>query len=289
MFGVPEMAEQIYSVFAFKKHAKQFFPALVLTAFASLGVSVDVSAAGKAASAQATYPGYQKPYSDADVPAGPMGDSIKHGYFIVTQTKKALPDNVGNVLYCTACHQENGQKPFAAPFVGLPGIFPQYNKRDGKVITLQDRINGCFRRSMNGKALDVASQDMTDIVAYMTYLSKDVPSGTEPKGRGFVEVAKPAQPEDASRGKLVYEAKCAMCHGADGQGMKAGDNYIFPPLWGDNSYNDGAGMSKVDKAVRFIKHNMPKNAPNTLTEQEAWDVAKYIDSQPRPHFDKAKQ
>lgn len=278
-----------FSADAVQMRMKQCVSAVSLAAVAALAVSTGAVAAGKAAAVQPQYVGFEKTYSDADVPAGPLGESIKHGYFIVTQTKKALPHNVGNEMYCTACHQDNGQKPFAAPFVGLPAIFPQFNKRDGKIITLQDRINGCFKRSMNGKALDPAGQDMTDIVAYMNFLSKGVPMGTEVNGRGFVTLNKPAQPEDATRGKLVYDAKCGMCHAADGAGMKAGDSYIFPPLWGDNSYNDGAGMSQVDKAVRFIKHNMPKNAPNSLTEQEAWDVAKYIDSQPRPHFDKEKQ
>ena len=283
------MVKRFHSALASKMQAKQFVSLAILAAAAALTASSAAWAASKPAAAQPQYAGYDKPYSEADVPAGPLGDSIKHGYFIVTQTKKALPNNVGNAMYCTACHQDNGQKPFAAPFVGLPAIFPQFNKRDGKIITLQDRINGCFKRSMNGKALDTAGQDMTDIVAYMNFLSRGVPLGTELNGRGFVVVSKPAQPEDAARGKLVYEAKCSMCHAADGQGMKAGDNYIFPTLWGANSYNDGAGMAQVDKAVRFIKHNMPKNAPDSLTEQEAWDVAKYIDSQPRPHFEKEKQ
>jgi thiosulfate dehydrogenase len=227
----------------------------------------------------ADWPGFSKHFDALEVPAGELGDSINHGRDLVDNTARLLPLNVGNPLNCTSCHQDGGQKPYAGPFVGLAGVFPEYSQRDQHVITLQDRINDCFMRSMNGKPIPSDSQDMNDFVAYMTYLSREVPTGKSVEGRGFKAVAQPAQPFSPIRGKDVYEAICSDCHGANGEGK---DKY--PPLWGAGSYNDGAGMAKVEKAVKFIKWNMPKRDPGTLTDQEAWDVAAYIDSQPRPHF-----
>jgi thiosulfate dehydrogenase len=61
-----------------------------------------------------------------------------------------------------------------------------------------------------------------------------------------------------------------------------GDAVVNPPLWGPNSYNWGAGMAQVDKAAAFIRANMPLGAGGTLTVQQAWDIAWYIDGQVRP-------
>ena len=242
--------------------------------------------ASMASTSASAYPGFDTAYRDIDVPAGSLGDSIKRGHDILQNTGQRLPNNVGNVLNCFNCHQDNGQKPFAAPFVGLAGAFPEFSKRDGKVISLQDRINGCFERSMNGKRVVADSPEMNDMIAYMHFLSRDVPIGKSVEGRGFVKIEKAQLNPDPARGKTVFETKCAICHGASGEGSKVGASYMYPPLWGNNSFNDGAGMSRPEKAAAFIKGNMPKSAPGTLTDQEAWDVAAFIDGQPRPHFEK---
>lgn len=224
------------------------------------------------------------PVLPTEIPDGPQGDLVRLGEHLVRETGKYAPHYVGNSLACANCHLDNGKKPFAAPFVGLPGIFPLYLPRDKTVISLADRINGCFMRSMNGKPLPLDSKEMMALTVYMGWLSQGVPAGHEVDGRGFEKVKKTAgYIPDTAHGKAVFEANCAMCHGADGQG-KQGENVSFPPLWGQGSYNDGAGMSKPDVAVRFIQKNMPFDRPGSLSIIDASDVAAFIDSQPRPHF-----
>ncbi|MCO7727532.1 c-type cytochrome [Brucella intermedia] len=98
---------------------------------------------------------------------------------------------------------------------------------------------------------------------------------------------------DPVNGARIYVAQCSTCHGADGEGMKdqAGD-YIFPPLWGDESFNIGAGLARTYKAAQFVKYAMPPaqnyNLPigqvGVLTDQEAIDVSEYFTHTPRPDF-----
>jgi thiosulfate dehydrogenase len=220
-----------------------------------------------------------------EYPAGQQGDLVKLGEHLVRDTGTYAPGYVGNSLSCANCHLDNGTKPFAAPFVGLPGIFPLFSSREKTVISLQDRINGCFIRSMNGKPLPLDSKEMLAFIAYMGWISKDVPAGHEVIGRGFQKLDKPTgYVPDLAHGKQVFEDNCAVCHGADGQGSKLKDKVMFPPLWGAQSFNDGAGMSNPDNAAKFIQKNMPFTRPGTLTAQEAYDVANYVDSHQRPHF-----
>lgn len=219
----------------------------------------------------------------APIPDGPVGAAIRRGQEIVTRTAETLPDHVGNGLHCTSCHLEGGTKPGAAPWVGLPGVFPEYRARSGRVDLLERRINDCFERSMNGTALDPNSDDMTAIVAYMTWISRDVPSGRTPPGRGFRRIDPPRTP-NRENGQAVYAQRCASCHGADGAGQSPGGQYGFPALWGDRSYNIAAGMARLDTAAAFVRTNMPLGQGNTLSEQEAYDVADYFIHQPRPDF-----
>jgi thiosulfate dehydrogenase len=81
--------------------------------------------------------------------------------------------------------------------------------------------------------------------------------------------------------RRFFSQICAACHGADGLGQRArtGAGYQFPPLWGPDSYNNGAGMSRLLTAAAYAMHNMPIgtafNAP-VLTDEQAYDVADYI-------------
>lgn len=223
---------------------------------------------------------------ESTIPAGPLGDSIRLGRNLVNDTVHYAKGYVGNGLNCTSCHQEGGTKAGASPFVGLATQFPAYNPRAGKVFTLQDRINGCFRRSMNGKELPLGSEEMTAMVAYMTWLSKDVPMGTKHvAGRGTPKVDFSALKVDLDNGKKVYAAQCAACHGADGQGMyDANGTPLFPAVWGEKSFNVGAGMARLYTAASFVKANMPQTAPGSLSAQDALDVSAYFTTQPRPDF-----
>jgi len=137
---------------------------------------------------------------------------------------------------------------------------------------------------MNGQALPYNSTEMNNILAYMQWLSTGVPTGISVKGRGFGPIDQGLKP-DPKRGKLVYEAKCTACHGAEGLGMKNPDgSYALPPLWGKDSFNDGAGMARTYTAAAFVKHNMPLGQGGTLTDQEAVDVSEFFTHQPRPVY-----
>jgi thiosulfate dehydrogenase len=218
------------------------------------------------------------------MPGGQIGAAIKQGQSLIVNTHALLPKNVGNGLNCSNCHLDNGTKQYASPFVGLWGVFPEYRSRNAKVITLADRINDCFQRSMNGKPLAYDSTEMTAILAYMEWLSTGVPTGQSVVGRGFVKINTSLTP-NPDNGKTLYAAKCVSCHGETGAGLKnPAGGYVFPPLWGKESFNDGAGMARTNTAAAFIKHNMPLGQEGTLTEQEAVDIAAYFTHQPRPVF-----
>ncbi|MDF3835990.1 c-type cytochrome [Cupriavidus basilensis] len=220
----------------------------------------------------------------ASIPAGPMGDAIKRGKELLSDTRRQLPGNVGNGLNCTNCHLNGGTVAYASPWVGLAGAFPEYRARSGKIISLQERVNDCFQRSMNGKPLAFDSAEMNAILAYMKWLSTGVPAGTNVTGRGFEKIDTALRP-DRAHGRAVYAAQCASCHGAEGQGVaNPQGGYVFPPVWGKDAFNVGAGMARMYTAAAFVKHNMPLGQGGTLSAQDAVDVAAFFTEQPRPDF-----
>lgn len=221
---------------------------------------------------------------ESTIPEGALGIAIKQGQKLMDDTQRLLPKNVGNGLNCSSCHLSGGTVPKTAPFVGLWGVFPEFNARDAKVVTLSQRINDCFERSMNGKPLVYNSDEMVNMLAYIQWLSTGVPTGQSVKGRGF-EAIDPKLTSDRSRGQALYAQKCASCHGAEGAGLKLPTgSYVFPPLWGNESFNDGAGMTRTITAAAFIRAKMPIGQDNSLTEQEAMDIADFFVHQPRPAF-----
>lgn len=220
----------------------------------------------------------------ATIPEGPLGDAIRDGRAIAMETYERLPEAVSNRLHCSSCHLGGGTVPNAGPWVGITGVFPEYRPRNAKVNVLEDRINDCFERSMNGHRLDADDPAMVSLVAYMTWLSQGQPVGVSVAGRGFPKLADQPAP-DADRGAAVYAAKCVACHGQDGQGTSGPNGaYAFPPLWGPEAFNLGAGMARLDTATAFISQNMPLGQGGTLTPAEAVDVAAYVTRQPRPDF-----
>ena len=223
------------------------------------------------------------PSEDA-IPEGPVGDAIRLGQKILTHTPTYAPQYSGSALSCTNCHSNGGRTPNASPWVGIWGVFPEYRSRSARVSILEDRINDCFERSMNGRALPFDSPEMRAILMYLRWLSSGVPTGQDGPGRGFKRIKSPA-PADPERGKQVYAEKCAVCHGQDGQGAYgAQGETVFPPLWGPRSFNIGAGMARLNTAAAFVKVAMPFGQAGTLTDQEAFDVAAYFTRQPRPDF-----
>lgn len=220
--------------------------------------------------------------SDLELGDAAYRASALRGRALLTATRDSLPRNVGNALRCASCHLDNGLRPNAMPWVGTYARFPQYRARSGKVDLIEDRVNDCFERSMNGKALPPGGRDMRDIVAYLAFLSRGIPVGAEMDGQGLPKLRRLAG--DTTRGVALFASTCARCHGPTGQGTS-----IAPPLWGPRSYNIGAGMANVVTAASFIHAVMPIDRAQRLTEQQAFDIATYINSRPRPLFKKRAQ
>jgi len=219
------------------------------------------------------------PKREADIPADSMGASIKRGLYLLRYTPDSLPAYATANLKCTSCHQDDGLDPNAAPLTGSHARFPKYMARSGTVIALADRVNYCFTRSLAGNAIPVGSREMTDILAYLAFISYDVPVGTKVAGHDGLIAMKDTLVGDIARGEKLYvEKTCVACHGADGAGIDG----AFPALWGAKSYSIGASMARLERAASFIWHNMPQTAPKSLTPQEAFDLSAYINSKPRP-------
>ncbi len=246
--------------------------ALALALAAALLATALAPAAVRAAGIDST--GFAVP-PDSIIPKGPLGDAIRRGHDIAIATRDSLPRNVGNKLRCTSCHLDGAARVTSGSWVGVSATFPQYNARSGKVIRLEDRINECFRRSMNGKPLPEGSRAMTDMVSYMGYLSTGVKQGTKPVWLGLKKL-KPV-PGDPEVGAKLFAAKCAKCHGPAGQGTAAAT-----PLWGPKSFALGAGMGRRNTLSAFVRWNMPYDDPGKLSDQEAYHLAAFILSHPRP-------
>ena len=204
------------------------------------------------------------------------------GKNIFVNTQQYAKGFVGNGMNCANCHLDNGRKADSAPLWAAYGLYPAYRQKTGQIDTIQSRIQGCFLYSMNGKPPALDSKEMTALVTYHYWLAKGAPSGVKLPGQGYLKVAKPALTPDLARGRTVYENNCAICHGANGEGIKARGEYAFPPLWGKDSFNWGAGMHRVDTAAGFIQANMPYGLGGTLSDQDAWDVALFMNSHERP-------
>jgi len=220
---------------------------------------------------------------------------IIYGKDLIAHTAKYLGPNgsvkkITNGLNCQNCHLEGGSKTFGNNYGSVASLYPKFRPRSGSEVSIPERINGCFERSMNGEALDVDSEEMKAMVAYMEYIGSNVPNGEKAEGSGLKDVAYLDRPADPENGKVVYENKCASCHMPDGQGALNLDKveYLYPPLWGEQSFNDGAGLSRITKMARYVKYNMPfgvqHDAPE-LSDEETWDVSAYILSQYRPHLE----
>ncbi|AMV38050.1 c-type cytochrome [Planctomyces sp. SH-PL62] len=219
-----------------------------------------------------------------EIPPGPLGDVIRLGETLVqeTATHPMTKPYVGNALNCTSCHLANGTDPEAGTFLGTATAYPAYSPREGRVLTLEDRILNCFMRSCHGVRPPLGSEPSVAIAAYITWLSAGQPLRMNPKrpaGPGAIRpLGLAAESADAERGKALYAENCADCHADDGRGRKEN-----PPVWGDRSYNQGAGLANTPQLAAWLKVAMPLDDPH-LTEQEALDVAAYVNSHDRPAF-----
>jgi thiosulfate dehydrogenase len=249
---------------------------LVLFGTPALALGCGPQGSGRPAAAATTNAWTLLGPADSLIPEGPLGSAIRRGRALLTATRESLPSHVGNKLRCVSCHLDAGRRQ-SGSWVGVYARYPQYRPRSATVETIEYRVNDCFRRSMNGVALASDGPDMRDIVAYLSFLSRDVAIAPVAPSNRLAKWA--ALTSDTAAGARLYASVCVKCHGADGAGTA-----LAPPLWGPQSYNIGAGMSRVFTAAAFIRDNMPFEQPGTLTDQQALDAAAYVNAHARPDF-----
>jgi thiosulfate dehydrogenase len=217
---------------------------------------------------------------------------IRYGRDLIVNTSKYFGPHgtvapLTNGMNCQNCHVEAGARAFGNSFAAVSSTYPKFRDRSGMIESIEFRINDCMQRSLNGKPIDSLSKEMKAMVAYFKWIGKDVKKGEKPVGSGIVEIPFLSRAADPEKGKIIFQNQCRRCHGQNGEGIidVDGIGYKYPPLWGDNSYNIGAGLYRISRMAAFIKYNMPFDQTQLgpqLTDEEAWDVAAFISSQPRP-------
>jgi thiosulfate dehydrogenase len=238
---------------------------------------------------------WQPPDSNT-LPNTPTGEQIRYGRDLIARTARYLGPkgtvaHISNGMNCQNCHLEAGTKPWGNNYSAVASTYPKYRDRSGTIESIEKRVNDCMERSLNGKPLDSNSREMRAIVAYMHWLGTAVPKGSKPLGVGINSLKNMDRPADPEKGKIVFIEKCQLCHGADGGGQPdsaTGSGYLYPPLWGPKSYNIGAGLYRLSRMAGYVKDNMPfgvSHGHSQLTDEQAWDVAAFINSQPHPTKD----
>ena len=230
----------------------------------------------------------------ASIPRTAAGRQIRYGRELIAHTATYLGPqgavaHLTNGLNCQNCHLQAGTQGFANNYLAVASTYPKMRARSGTVVGIEQRVADCMERSLNGHAVADSSREMRAIVAYIKWLGTGIPKGKKVYGTGFVKMAYLDRAADPVIGRAVFAAKCQSCHGPAGQGQKMADGreYQYPPLWGPDSYNDGAGLFRVSNFARYVKAAMPFGATfdhPQLTNKQAWDVAAFINSQPRPHL-----
>ena len=246
------------------------------------GAVVGIAVAQTPRPAPASPQGAFAPPNEDAIPQGPFGDAVKLGEDIFRHTPQFAPQFTGNTLSCSNCHLDAGRLANSAPMWAAYVAYPAYRSKNRMVNTFGERLQGCFRFSENGKSPPLDNPVIVELEAYSYWLATNAPTGTKMAGRGYPASSKPTEALSYQHGQVVYAQNCALCHQANGAGTSAAGQVVFPALWARSSYNWGAGMSNIDTAAEFIKSNMPLGVAGSLTPQQAWDVAAYIDSQNRP-------
>jgi thiosulfate dehydrogenase len=242
----------------------------------------------------------KNPLTDATLGTSRLSDEIRQGFRIFTNTPVEGARFAAAKVSCNNCHLNGGQREKALPLVGVAGMFPEYNRRSGRLYSLNDRIVDCFLRSENatgvaaaasGSASDAlpssTSKEVLALSAYITWLARGFEVGKNPAWRGQNTIAAsaliPVAKLDVRRGEALFNERCTSCHGADGQGVAVGDKKPGP-LWGPDSWNDGAGAARVYTLAGIIRYSMPYLDPGSLTDEESQQLAAFINSKPRPAY-----
>lgn len=244
---------------------------------------------------QADSNNYWQPPSLSEIPKDEEGDLILYGRELIMHTSAYLGPKgsvkpISNGMNCRNCHLDGGTKIFGLNYAAVATGYPQWRERSGTMVDVEERVNECIERSLNGTRLNEDDKELKAMVAYLKWAGKDVPKGTVPLGVGMKKIAFLDRPADPNLGKIAYDKHCIVCHGANSEGEMEpnGQEWLYPPLFGEHTYNMGAGLYRLSKFASFVKYNMPFgtsfNAP-ILTDEEAWDVAAYVNSMPHPSKD----
>ena len=222
-----------------------------------------------------------------------LKEKVEYGRDLLAHTATYLGPNgtvskSTNGLNCQNCHLNAGTVIFGNNYGSVNSLYPKFRARSGTIENLYKRVNDCIQRSLNGAAIDSTSKEMQSITAYINYIGSDVEKGKKAVGSGFKDLAYLDRAANVKNGMAVYEAKCQSCHQPDGKGMlnATKNEFIYPALWGDRSFNDGAGLYRISNFAKYVKYNMPQGTTfknPVLSDEEAWDVAAFVNSQPRPH------
>jgi len=227
------------------------------------------------------------------IPAGPEERLIKYGRDLIANTSfylgpKGTVAAITNGMNCQNCHLDAGTKYWGNNYSAVFSTYPRFRERSGTVENIYKRLNDCFQRSLNAQApLDTNSYEMQAMAAYINWVGHEVPKNIKPVGAAIKDLVFLERSANTTNGRTVYMVHCQRCHGANGEGVLKGDGagYLYPPLWGNNSYTTAAGLFRISRFAGYVKENMPFDAPHNarrLTEEEAWDVAAFVNSQPRP-------
>lgn len=223
---------------------------------------------------------------------------IEYGKQLISNTAQFLGPKgsvaqITNGMNCQNCHLDAGTKPYGNNYAAVFTTYPKYRARSGGIEDIYKRVEDCFERSLNGKAPARGSKELESIVAYINFTGSNVKKGQKPKGSGIYELKFMERAADPEKGKIAYVAKCQTCHQANGEGVMNADkvSYQYPPLWGKNAYNQGAGLFRISRFAGYIKANMPFGVTYKepqLSDEEAWDIAAYVNSMPHPLKDISK-
>lgn len=240
----------------------------------------------------------KNPLTDKSLDDSNLSHDIRWGFRLFTNTPEEAPQFVPGKVSCSNCHLNAGQRERALPLVGVATMFPEYNRRSGRLYSLNDRIVDCFFRSQNAAHEPVpgkpetslptpASKEVLALAAYITWLARGYEVGDNPSWRGKNVIAQenriPVEKLDPRRGEALFMERCTNCHGMDGQGVAIGDKKAAP-LWGPDSWNDGAGAARIYTLAGMIRYMMPYTSPGSLTDEEAQQLATFINSKPRPAY-----
>jgi thiosulfate dehydrogenase len=201
---------------------------------------------------------------------------------------KGKIQSISNGMNCQNCHLAGGTQPYGNNYWLVHSTYPKFRARSGSVENLYKRVSDCFERSLNGKGIDSSSKEFAAISSYIHWVGRTVKKTDRLTGTGIERLPYLDRAADPQKGRQVYISKCSICHGTDGQGKlrAAGDQYEYPPLWGLSSFNTGAGLFRISNFAGFVKNNMPFGEAThyspRLSDEEAWDVAAFVNSQPRP-------